>query len=358
MRILWINFVKFGLPVLAAVMVIVAITFVTLRGASQGVEQPPREPPSNPYAHSVAGAGIVEPRSENIKVAAPVPDVVEQVHVQVNDRVEKGDPLFTLDTRLLRAELEVREAALAGARAKLARLKNHPRPERVPIAEAVVDQAEADLKSARDSYARSAALLNTEAVTEEEVTALQSAVNAAKAALSKAKADLDLLQAGAWKYEIQLAEAEVQQAEADVQRVKTQLARRRVSAPIDGAILRVELESGEFVGAPSGDPLIVMGDTDVLHVRVNIDEYDIPRFDRNAPAKAVPRGQTDAAYALSFVRVEPFVIPKRSLTGRTTERVDTRVLQVIYAVDDPDASLYVGQQVDVYIDVSDTGDDT
>ena len=36
---------------------------------------------------------------------------------------------------------------------------------------------------------------------------------------------------------------------------------------------------------------------------------------------------------LHFVRFEPYVIPKESLTGDTTERVDTRVLQVIYSFD-------------------------
>jgi hypothetical protein len=44
------------------------------------------------------------------------------------------------------------------------------------------------------------------------------------------------------------------------------------------------------------------------------------------------------------------VIPKRSLTGQNTERVDTRVLQVIYAVQSGDLPLYVGQQVEVYVD--------
>jgi hypothetical protein len=44
------------------------------------------------------------------------------------------------------------------------------------------------------------------------------------------------------------------------------------------------------------------------------------------------------------------VIPKKSLTGGNTERVDTRVLQVIYAIDAPSDRLYVGQQLDVSLD--------
>jgi HlyD family secretion protein len=55
---------------------------------------------------------------------------------------------------------------------------------------------------------------------------------------------------------------------------------------------------------------------------------------------------------LKFVRIEPYVIPKKSLTGDNTERVDTRVLQVIYAVDGGNKRLFVGQQVDVFIDAT------
>ena len=62
------------------------------------------------------------------------------------------------------------------------------------------------------------------------------------------------------------------------------------------------------------------------------------------------------AYPLEFERVEPYVIPKKSLTGDNTERVDTRVLQVIYSLDVTDRPVYVGQQLDVFIDVGDAAE--
>ena len=47
------------------------------------------------------------------------------------------------------------------------------------------------------------------------------------------------------------------------------------------------------------------------------------------------------------------MVPKKSLTGDSTERVDTRVLQVIFNLKKPDGKmLYVGQQVDVYIETT------
>jgi hypothetical protein len=68
-----------------------------------------------------------------------------------------------------------------------------------------------------------------------------------------------------------------------------------------------------------------------------------------SPALAFARGDADRPYRLAFVRVEPLVMPKRSLTGIGGERVDTRVLQAIYAVEDRDDALHVGQQLDVFI---------
>jgi hypothetical protein len=62
------------------------------------------------------------------------------------------------------------------------------------------------------------------------------------------------------------------------------------------------------------------------------------------------RGNREIKTPLKFVRFEPFVSPKTSLTGDTTERVDTRVLQVIYSFERGDLPIYVGQQMDVFIE--------
>jgi HlyD family secretion protein len=87
-----------------------------------------------------------------------------------------------------------------------------------------------------------------------------------------------------------------------------------------------------------------------LHVRVDVDEHDAWRVREGAPAVASPRGNGSLRIPLEFVRFEPYVIPKKSLTGDSTERVDTRVLEVIYRVQDQNAPLHVGQQMDVYIE--------
>ncbi len=92
----------------------------------------------------------------------------------------------------------------------------------------------------------------------------------------------------------------------------------------------------------------------LLRVRVDIDENEAWRVRTGAEATASLRGNSSKVYELDFGRIEPYVIPKRSLTGLSTERVDTRVLQVIYRLSaaSGDATPYPGQQVDVFIEAA------
>ena len=132
---------------------------------------------------------------------------------------------------------------------------------------------------------------------------------------------------------------------------KTEIERALVRAPVDGEVLKVYVHPGEYVGTQPGQALVVLGQLGRLHVRVDISEHDIDRFQTGLPARAVSRGKARQEYALRFVRVEPFVVPKKSLTGDNTERVDTRVLQVIYVLEGAEGRVYVGQQLDVFLDL-------
>jgi HlyD family secretion protein len=100
------------------------------------------------------------------------------------------------------------------------------------------------------------------------------------------------------------------------------------------------------------NPLMTMGSVEPLHIRVAIDEADSWRVDSKSPAIARLRGNPAVSVALNFVCFEPYALPKRSLSGNNTERVDTRVLQVIYAFAPKDFPAFVGQQVDVFIKAS------
>jgi HlyD family secretion protein len=127
--------------------------------------------------------------------------------------------------------------------------------------------------------------------------------------------------------------------------------RLTVRAPVDGEILQLKIHLGEF--AQTGflaQPVILMGGIEPINVRVDVDENEAWRVRNGAPATGFLRGNKDITTPLKFVRFEPYVIPKVSLTGESTERVDTRVLQVIFSFERGALPVFVGQQMDVYID--------
>jgi multidrug resistance efflux pump len=348
-------FVKYLLPASAVLMLAFGCYHVVRSQPSGEKLVPPTAPARSPYQNTVAGAGIVEARSENIAVGAAIPGIVLQTWIPPEDvgkYVSKAAPLFRVDDRHLRAQLAMQQANLAAAKAQYARLEAMPRPEEMPSAEAKVKAAEANVVLARDMAERGRVLVKGRSVAEEEFVQREIALDVAIQQRAQAKADLDLLKAGAWQPDKDVSRAAIALAQAQTEQTATEIERATVRAPIAGHILQVSVHPGEYVGAQPGQALIMIGDVSVYHVRVDIDERDIPRLQTNAPARAYVRGHPDREIKLSFVRLEKYVSPKKWLTGDNTERVDTRVLQAIYKVEPGDQAVFVGQQLEVFIDAT------
>lgn len=275
--------------------------------------EPPAPPPVSDFPNTVAAVGLVEASTENISVGTPLAGVVMKVFVTAGQAVKAGDPLFALDVRQVRADLAVRQQAVAVARARSA------------VADARLEDLRRQLEFAEQVKDR-------RAISAEELTRRRSAVETAAAELQESK-------------------AQVSASESQAGAALVEVERSTVRSPIDAEVLQVKLRAGEFApAAPTPAPLILLGRSKPLHVRVDVDEHEGWRVRAGAAATGHMRGNADLKTPLRFVRFEPFVVPKRSLTGDSTERVDTRVLQVLYRVERDDLPLFVGQQVDVFID--------
>jgi HlyD family secretion protein len=152
------------------------------------------------------------------------------------------------------------------------------------------------------------------------------------------------------RYDAAINEAALALAKAEVEQLKIEIERRTIRAPRQHPAN--QNEAGRVrTGGVLVTPLMLLGDTKFLHVRVDVDENDAWRVS----ALAFIRGNPDLNALLQFERFEPYVIPKVSLTGQSTERTDTRVLQVIYSFDPAALPVYVGQQVDVFIEAPPIG---
>ncbi|MCI0558539.1 MAG: HlyD family efflux transporter periplasmic adaptor subunit, partial [Nitrososphaera sp.] len=276
-----------------------------------------------------------------------------QIFAKEGDRVDKDAPLYQLDDRELKAEYELRLATAQSQYKRLQRLKNLPRPEEVAPLEAQVNQAQTNLSDLQDQLSRLQKLHQDGGIVSlNDLLRKQFQVEVASKQLKKAQADLIQLKAGAWKYDIQQAEADYRAALAQANMTKVNLDRLLIRAPRNGTVLQINIREGEFVSTTPAEPPILFGDVEQLQVRVDVDEVNASLVKPNTKAVAYLKGDTSNPIPLEFVRIDPYIVPKRSLTGANTERVDVRVLQVIYRFKPDSRPVYVGQQVDVFIESS------
>ena len=237
-----ISFSRQILPIIALIAVVGAAIFIWNGLPDREVTEPSKEPPKATGAlangERVAGAGIVEPASEIIDIGSALSGLVTDLRVQPGDRVEKGQPLFTVDDRAVRATLQETEASIREARAAIA-------------------EAETARSTAQQQLALYESLTDPAAVSRSEVIRVEGEARAAAARL-------------------ELARAQLSAAQARAASARTELGRLTVRAPIAGEILAVNIRPGEYVstmGAAS-QPFIQMGQTIPLHVRVDIDDQN------------------------------------------------------------------------------------
>jgi len=303
----------------AAMFGVMAIIFVSQTQAEKQMPppgDPPIMPPQKPFVESVAATGILESLSENVAIGVPLPGLITEVMVKVNDKVKKDQVVLKLDDRDLRAE----ELSLKAQQ---------------KISEAQITVSEAQLAKLQSQLERLISVTDTRAISRDD--------------LENRKQDVAVAQA-----QVAAAKAQLAAAETSLQRISLLIERLTVKAPRDGTIIQINSRAGEYAATSPKTPAMILGDIDRLQVRADIDEQNAIRIREGQKAYGYLKGDPSVTFPLEFIRIEPYVIPKTSLTGSSTERVDTRVLQVIYSLTRPsDPPLYVGQQVDVFIEAPD-----
>lgn len=334
--------------------------------AQQPNALPPLYTPAiNPYAHGIFADGMIESeqaQGENINLYPEVSGPITRVLVAEGQRVHRGDALLTIDDSVQRATAQQQHAQALAALAMLQELKAEPRAETLAVAAAQVDNARATLKNAQDTFDKQerSYQMDPRSVSMDTLDSARNARQVAATALKVVQRQYELTRAGAWQYDIQNQQRTYNALWSSWQASAALLAKYTLRAPSDGIVLAVEATVGSYVSAQGAydtytealAPLVVMGrPPEHLAVRAYIDEILVHELPDPASLKAEMfiRG-TNQHVPLTFVRVQPYITPKIELSDERQERVDLRVLPVIFRFDNPAAlHLYPGQLVDVYV---------
>ena len=333
-------------------------------------QQPKAQPPlfnpaANPYTNGVYTQGMIESeqaQGENINLYPEVTGPITQVLVSEGQTVHRGDALVTIDESVQRATTEQLQAQADAALAVLNELKAEPRAETLQVSVAQVENARAALKMAEDTLAKQQRSYDVDPRSV-SLDTLDNDKNAQKVAATNLKVverQYELTKSGAWIYDIQNQQRQYTALLKSYEASAALLAKYTIRAPSDGVVLAMQTGVGSYV-SPQGaydtytqgyDPLIVMASPQQhLQVRAYVDEILVHRLPDPGKMKAelYVRG-TDTHLPLTFVRIQPIISPKIELSNERQERVDVRVLPVIFRFENPkDSHLYPGQLVDVYV---------
>lgn len=351
---------------LILVLLVMGLGVVVTRTAVAGPQTTPREvdrlaaarsevPPGQhvdtilerPEGEFVGGLGVVEPREPESRLSPAVPGRIVRIHVVEGQRVEAGTTLLELESSIERAQLSAAEADLAVQQAALARARRGVRVEELEAITREADAAEARSALSRGVFERLERAGQSGSVTGDEIERARSQAVADHAALEAARARQAGGRSGR-REDVLVAMAQVRVAEARCDEARASLERLLVVAPIAGQVLEIRNRVGEYVQPSAADAVIILGDTSEMRARIDVDERDIARV---------------AVGAETIVRIDAF--PGRDFRGRVletgrrmgrkvlrtdepTERIDTKILEVVVALDEFDG-LVPGVRVMGYI---------
>jgi HlyD family secretion protein len=352
--------------ILAGAGLLVGLIGAYLYSRQPSAQPPAFKPASNPYADGIYANGIVESlqsQGENINIYPEVSGAVTQVLVREGQQVKQGQPLLQIEDSIQRAGAEQLRAQSEAALSLLQELKAQPRRETLEVARAQVDYAAASLKTLQETFDKQnrSDQLDPKSISRDALDTARNAAEAARENLKVAQRQYQLVRAGAWVYDIRNQEKQYEALQKSYAAAAALLDKYTVKAPADGVVLAVAAAVGGYVSSAQGTydsysqgntPALVIGTPqDRLAVRCYVDEILVHRLPDPSRIKAQMfiRG-TDQKLDLEYVRIQPYVSPKIELSDQRVERVDVRVLPVIFSFRKPAGlSLYPGQLVDVYI---------
>ncbi len=306
-----------------------------------------------------AAPAVVEPISQVIALRAERSGRIVSIAKQAGERVTIGESLVTLDDTIARATVALRRADLKLARANLADLNAWTRSEERQQARAAVDKAKARHERAKREHDRIAALHAQSQAADTEFNEAVEDLRLAEAELESKLAAARMSEAGPTPDDLAIAEANVEQAQAALKLAEADLDKHVIRSPIDGHVLYRHLEPGEIfdIDAEQQPPILSLGNVDRIRLRAEVDEADISRVFVGQSVMASTDALADVILRGTVVHMEGMMGRKSIRTQSTTERLDTKVREVLIDLGDDCPPMTVDLQLTVRFlaDDTDTG---
>jgi len=229
------------------------------------------------------GAGTPAPVSVTGTIEATQVDVSVKITgrilerlVKEGDMVSRGQLLVRLDDSELAADVRRQDAALRSAQATLRDLEKGARPQEIEDARAAVASTEATRTMTEREYQRTVQLFGQNLIAAQDVDRARQAYEVAQAQERSARQKLGLVLEGSRPDQIDAARWQVTQAESALTQAQSRLREARIVSPIDGVVLRKNLEAGET--ANPGVPILTLVNPKDVWLRAYVPETEVGRL--------------------------------------------------------------------------------
>jgi multidrug efflux pump subunit AcrA (membrane-fusion protein) len=285
---------------------------------------------------SISTNGKVE--AEKIyEIHAPFAGVCRNILAKAGDRMNKGQPILTIEDISIRPELAAARAEMEAAKSDLLSLQRGPTKEEFDQADAEIARLQLERDGAQKVLETNEWLLKRDAVPRLDVEHSRREVERLVQSLGAARIHRDDLSSRITTADKRRATARVEAAEAKIQMLEANMARSVIRAPGAGTLYRFEPRDGAYVNA--GDLLALFADLTRLHVRTFVDEPELGEAVIGAPIVV----HWDAHHEETWKGKVQF-IPSEVVTRGTRS-----VAEVLCSIESPPRSLIPNINVDVEI---------
>lgn len=295
----------------------------------------------------VAAPGRVEPRSGEIRLGATYLGRVEEVLVEVDDKVEEGELLLRLDDAEARAKLASAETEAEALREDREKAFASGR-EDVRKAEDAIYSAERAVTGARIELDYAISARRTGTGSEGSVSDARRRLKDANDRLERERIAYVKAQSKANLPAPSRAELAVSAARAEVRMAEALLGKTRIRAPIAGTILEVNAKQGEIVAPSPNAPLVVMGDMSVVRVKAEVDGADVGKISINQRAYVTSISRRGERFEGRVTSIAPTLGTPRIGPRGPLRPNDVEVMEVTIEMQGTAAALKPGMRVDAF----------